>query len=141
MVDIVTPEEAQSLLQDGYVYLDVRSVQEFEIGHATGAYNIPVMLRSGRGLAPNPKFLSVVNAVFAKDRPLVVACKMGGRSKRACQLLTGDGFTVLRDLSAGFDGKKDAFGGLKEPGWKPAGLPVSLDAEPGRSYAELEANG
>ena len=128
------------MLADGYIYLDVRSVQEFELGHATGAFNIPVMLRSGRGLAPNPKFLEVVNARFGKDQRLVVACKMGGRSKRACQMLAGDGFTALRDLSAGFDGKKDAFGGLKEPGWKPSKLPVSLDAEAGCSYAELEAN-
>jgi hypothetical protein len=36
---------------------------------------------------------------------------------------------------SGFEGQRDPFGGLAEPGWAPSGLPVKT---PGGSYAELQ---
>ena len=37
-VNRVSPEEARDLMdKEGYAYLDVRSVPEFEAGHPTGA--------------------------------------------------------------------------------------------------------
>ncbi len=39
----ITPEQAKELLDSnqGYVYLDVRTVPEFEAGHVPGAKNVP----------------------------------------------------------------------------------------------------
>ncbi|MCA9533766.1 MAG: rhodanese-like domain-containing protein [Myxococcales bacterium] len=135
---IVSPEDALELMEDeGYAYLDVRTEAEFDGGHPTGAYNIPLRLRGGAGMVPNDAFLQVVKATFPLDAKLVVGCQMGGRSQAAVALLTQAGFTNLRDVSAGWGGKKDAFGGTAELGWQACGLPIGLRAEPGRDYAAL----
>jgi rhodanese-related sulfurtransferase len=40
----VTPEQALELMRaEGYSYLDVRSVPEFDEGHPEGAYNVPLL--------------------------------------------------------------------------------------------------
>ena len=56
----VSPEEAAVLMEEGCVYLDVRSVPEFEAGHPTGAYNVPLLDMGPGGMVDNPEFLSVV---------------------------------------------------------------------------------
>ena len=47
----ISPEEAQDLLESGedYIYLDVRSVPEFEAGPAPGAKNLPILPRTPAG--------------------------------------------------------------------------------------------
>lgn len=122
---------------EGYVYLDVRSIPEFEAGHPAGAYNIPIAHMTSGGMRPNAGFLAEVATVFAKDAKLVVGCKMGGRSLRAAQALTQIGYENVVDQRAGFDGARDPFGQLQEPGWQRVGFDVALEAAPGRSYDEL----
>lgn len=137
---LISPDEALELMEDeGYVYLDVRTEAEFDGGHPSGAYNIPVRLRGGTGMVPNDAFVDVVKASFPLDAKLIVGCQMGGRSAAAATLLREAGFTDVRDQSAGWGGRKDAFGGTAELGWQAAGLPVGLRAEPGRDYATLRA--
>ncbi|MGB5811232.1 MAG: rhodanese-like domain-containing protein [Polyangiales bacterium] len=134
----VSPEEAKALVDtQGYVYVDVRSIPEFEAGHPTGAYNIPVAHMTPGGMRPNPDFLSEVAAVFPADTKLVLGCKAGGRSLRAAQALSQAGYSDLVDQRAGFSGARDGFGQLQEAGWQAAGLDVATEAEPGRSYGEL----
>ena len=129
----VLPKDAADLLAQGYKYLDVRSIPEFEAGHATGAYNVPLLnLLPGRGMVPNPAFLDVVSKRFAKDDRIVCGCKSGGRSLRAAEMLTGMGYTSIVDLQTGFDGSPDG------KGWRDAGLPIETKADAGKSYAELE---
>ena len=135
----VSPQEARDLMdKDGYVYVDVRSVPEFDAGHPAGAYNVPLMHAGPAGMAPNPEFLDVMQRAFPRDAKLVVACKAGGRSARAASLLESAGFTNVVDQRAGFEGKADATGQV-EPGWRPAGLPVSREPAPGRDYEGLKA--
>src|SRR6185295_9135998 len=100
----VAPEEARDLMDQGYTYLDVRSIPEFEAGHPTGAYNVPLMHMGPGGMAPNPDFLSVVQKRFPTETPLVIGCKAGGRSARAAAVLEGAGYTNLVDQRAGYDG-------------------------------------
>jgi rhodanese-related sulfurtransferase len=139
-VERISPEEAQRRVEeDGYTYLDVRSVPEFEAGHPTGAYNVPIMHAGPQGMRPNPDFLEVVVACFPKDAKLVLGCKAGGRSLKAAQALVQAGYTEILDQKAGFDGARDAFGQLVEPGWSRKGLPVSMDAEDGHAWAALAA--
>ena len=45
------------------------------------------------------------------------------------------------DQRAGWDGARDAFGQVSEPGWSRAGLPTANGAEPGRAYADVKAKG
>lgn len=134
----IEPDEAARLLEEGWTYLDVRSVAEFEEGHAPGAYNIPLLdFVPGQGLKPNPNFVVEVLAAFEPDRPLVVACKAGGRSARAAAVMVESGFTNVVDMRGGFYGEVDQDGVVSCPGWAPRGLPVASGDEPGRSYTDL----
>lgn len=131
----VTAKEASDLMREGWVYLDVRSVPEFEAGHPAGAFNLPIMNAGGFGMTPNLRFMAEVEAAFPKDAKIVVGCQAGGRSLMAAGLMQQAGFADVVDQKAGFGGN----GG--EPGWRAAGLPVAAKAETGRSYAELKAKG
>jgi len=52
----VSPEEALSLVEkEGYAYVDVRSVPEFESGHPEGAYNVPLAHLGPQGMKPQPR--------------------------------------------------------------------------------------
>jgi len=140
--DVVSPMDACTLMQDeGYLYLDVRTVLEFHQGHPAGAYNIPVMLRGDRGMEPNPHFVDEVRAHFSLDTALIVGCKMGGRSQRAAALLRSAGFSRVLDQGAGFDGSRDPFGRTVIPGWKAQQLPVDTVATAGRDYESLCGDG
>lgn len=139
MSEAITPEEAEERMGAGWAYLDVRSIPEFEGGHPPGAYNVPLKHLENGQMVDNADFLRVVEAAFPKDAKLIVACKAGGRSKAATARLEAAGFTQLADQVNGFDGKRNEFGGMEEPGWQPSGLPVTAEVEPGRDYASLAA--
>ena len=140
VVKRVSPQEADALVKDeGYAYLDVRSIPEFDAGHPAGAYNIPLMHATPSGMRPNGDFFPVVAAAFSKGAKLVVGCKTGGRSLRAAQGLLDAGFEAVVDQRAGFQGTRDPFGQVKEAGWQGAGLDVATEAEPDRTYGALLA--
>ena len=135
----VSPREAHDLMErEGYAYLDVRSVEEFEAGHPAGAYNIPLLTLATHGMQENPRFLAEVRALFAAEQKLVLGCKAGVRSLKAAELLLAQGYTHVLDQRAGMDGATDPFGRVRERGWRAEGLPCALSAEPGRSYGELK---
>jgi rhodanese-related sulfurtransferase len=134
----VDPDEAALLLGDGWTYLDVRSVAEFEEGHAPGSYNIPLLdFAPGQGLQSNTNFLIEVLATFEPERRLVVACKAGGRSAAAAAMMVESGFTSVVDMRGGFYGEVDQDGVVSCPGWASRGLPVASGDEPGRSYVDI----
>src|SRR5256885_16264167 len=108
----VSPEEARDLMdKQGYAYLDVRSVPEFEAGHPTGAYNVPLMNMGPGGMTPNPDFLSVVQKSFPREARLVIGCKAGGRSAKAAAMMEQAGVTTLVDQKNGFEGAPLPAGG------------------------------
>jgi rhodanese-related sulfurtransferase len=136
----VSPAEAKRLCdEEGYVFVDVRSVPEFEAEHPQGAFNVPLMHAGTGGMTPNPDFASVMLARFPKDAKIVLGCKGGNRSLRALQTLAQLGFTSLVDQRAGFDAARDAFGAVTEKGWKSAGLPASSGPGGDRSWATLSS--
>lgn len=136
----VTPKEAAELMSEGWTYLDVRSIPEFEQIHPADAANIPLMHARGGRMTPNPDFQKVVEANFPRDAKLVVGCKSGGRSAQAVGLLASLGYQNLADVRGGFGGERDGFGRPVVPGWAESGLPVGTGAEASRPYAELEKN-
>jgi rhodanese-related sulfurtransferase len=139
MVKRVTAPEAAALLAEGWTYLDVRSVPEFDLGHPTGALNIPLLHYAGHGLEPNPDFERVIAANFPRDARLVVGCKVGGRSLQAAALLQAAGYSSVVDLRGGFLGEHDAFGRLVCRGWVDEQLPIETAAPPEHRYEALAA--
>jgi rhodanese-related sulfurtransferase len=137
-IKAVSPEEASALLAEGYVYVDVRSEPEYEAGHVPGALNVPLLHQGPGGMTPNPEFLSVMQSAFGSGEKMIVGCKAGGRSKKAVDQLAQAGFTELVDMSAGWDGSRDAFGRPVE-GWSKKGLPVEPGKPPGQAYADVKA--
>lgn len=81
--------EARRLVDAGARLVDVRSPQEFAIGHIPGAVNIPVQdLERRMGELPG------------KNRPIVLYCRSGARSSNAARLLESAGYTRVHDLGA-----------------------------------------
>jgi rhodanese-related sulfurtransferase len=139
MVKRILPPEAAALVAEGWAYLDVRSIPEFEQGHPPGAANIPLLHFQGGRMAPNADFQRVVEAAYPKEAKIVVACKAGGRSLQAAALLEAAGFTSVVDMRGGFHGESDAFGRVTVAGWAAAGLPVETAGAPDKTYAALSA--
>lgn len=120
----IRPEEACQKMEKGYFYLDVRTVEEFAQGHAKGAVNIPIFIKTPVGREQNPNFLALVQEKFPKNSKLVVGCHSGGRSAMACQVLQAQGYADVCNIIGGFGGGADPDTGEAIAGWKGAGLPV-----------------
>ena len=114
----ISPEEAKELLDsdEEYVYLDVRSIPEFEAGHAPGARNIPLLHRTPVGMQPNGDFVNVCEKALGKDAKIITACLKGGRSMKAAQILMANGFSNVVDMRGGFMGEPDPHGRHRLPG-------------------------
>jgi rhodanese-related sulfurtransferase len=134
----ISPKEASDKLAEGYTYVDVRTVEEFEAGHPPGSVNVPIMLASPRGMVHNPDFMRVMSSAFSKDAKIICGCKQGGRSVRAAQLLIGAGFTNVLEQRAGWDGARNPFGQISEPGWSRLGLPTEQGQPSGRSWEDVK---
>jgi rhodanese-related sulfurtransferase len=134
----VTPDEAASLLGQGWIYVDVRSVPEFEQGHPQGAYNVPFLHRAAHGMVPNPDFAAVMEAAFPKDARLVMGCRTGGRSLQAAEALVARGYQNIIDMRGGLAGELDEANRITCEGWQARGLPVTRTAQSGRTYNDLK---
>lgn len=97
--DEVSPIEAQQLIADGALLLDVREPHEYQAGHAPKAKHIALGVVGHR------------QAELPKDRTIVAVCRSGRRSDTAATQLRAAGFTVL-----------NLTGGMQA--WQAAGLPV-----------------
>lgn len=90
----VGPTEAVLLInRENALVLDVRDEGEFAAGHITDARHIPLAKLEER-LAEIRKF---------KDKPIIVQCQSGMRSKNACNILHKQGFSKLYNLQGGLN--------------------------------------
>ena len=85
--------------QTPHMLLDVRTPQEFSGGHIAGAVNISLQSLSQR------------IEEIPQDRPIVIYCRSGSRSKTAANMLASAGYADVYDL-----------GGIIK--WQRSGLPV-----------------
>lgn len=99
--------DAQALIRDGALLLDVRQDSEFELGHAASALHIP--------LAELPDHLDELE----KSRRILCVCRSGGRSARAGEFLLEQGFDALN-----VEGGMLAWAGEDLPLFADAGDPV-----------------
>jgi len=135
----ISPQEAQDLQGQGYTYLDVRSIPEFEAGHPQEAINLPLLHADpAQGMVPNPEFMEVLAKTYPKESKLVIGCQSGGRSAQAAQFLMANGWTDVVDQRAGFGGARNPeTGAVVEAGWAESGLPVESGNPPDQSYENL----
>lgn len=87
--DQIKPEDAQRLVSEGALLLDVRTPTEFNAGHLPGAINIPLHELGKRIAELEPK-----------EQSIVVYCASGMRSRGARRVLTSAGFTNVSDLGS-----------------------------------------
>jgi sulfur-carrier protein adenylyltransferase/sulfurtransferase len=80
---------------DNFVFLDVREPHEYQIAKIPGAKLIP--------LGEVAKHLDE----FDKDADIVIHCKMGGRSAKACTILRNAGFQHVRNMKGGITAWSD----------------------------------
>jgi rhodanese-related sulfurtransferase len=133
----VLAKEAADLMAEGWKYVDVRSIPEFERGHPAGSYNVPLVhVVPGRGRMPNDEFEAVMGRRFGKGDKLLLGCATGQRSLRAAEILLGAGWTDVVDVQPGFEGERDIYGRVVSVGWRDSGLPVETEA-PGRTWEDL----
>ena len=95
----VTVAEADQLSEENLFILDVRTPGEYKDGHMEGAVMIDWMADG---------FDQKVQAQVAKDQPVLVYCKVGGRSSKAAAKLEALGYTKIYHMHEGYDGYKKA---------------------------------
>ncbi|MBU0483116.1 MAG: sulfurtransferase [Proteobacteria bacterium] len=91
---------------DDHLILDVRQPKEYENGHIPGARLIPMAELPDR--IPS----------LPTDKPILVYCAIGGRSRIAAQMLSGKGLKEVINLTGGFK----AWEGLSAFGPREKGL-------------------
>ena len=99
----VTPQELVDMVnRQNAVVVDIRERKEYQAGHIVDAVNVPYSALEGR-LDELKRY---------RERPLVVACKMGQTAGAAGTLLRKQGFDNVSRLT----------GGMAE--WRNQNLPV-----------------
>ena len=125
-----------------YVYVDVRSVPEFEMGHPAGAVNVPLLHRDERTgqMMPNREFVDVMRANFPPDAKLLIGCQVGGRSAQAAQILSASGFTDVSNVARRLRRRgRSMYRPRPAEGWVQASLPVETGRAEGHGYEDLHA--
>lgn len=95
--------KATRLYNDDALILDVREGKEFASGHIPKARHIPLGSLSSR-IQELDKY---------KDKPILVTCRSGQRSARACGMLKKAGFATVYNQQGGIIA------------WERANLPVT----------------
>jgi rhodanese-related sulfurtransferase len=103
---LASPATFEKLLQDENAQLvDVRTPEEYAEGHLKNALNIPISFDN---------FESQLE-ILDKNKPVLVYCRMGGRSAKAAAKLKELGFTTISDLDGGITS------------WEKEGNPTEVD--------------
>ena len=76
-------KSAAEMLSAGAVLVDVRSAGEFAAGHIEGALWLPL----------DRIHLDIATAVPTRTQPLILYCRSGARSQRACKIVEQMGYS------------------------------------------------
>ena len=104
-MNTIKPKKAEELIKNGNaVSVDVRTRSEFDTGHIPTAINIDFYQSSFE------KEISKLD----KNKYYIMNCQSGGRSGKACALMTELGFSQLSNLEGGI------------VAWKEEGIQVDM---------------
>lgn len=113
----ISPKEAREYVakhpDEDFTLLDVRQDSEYQEEHLPGAVLIPLPQLSDR--------LEEIDA----EKPVLVYCAIGGRSRVAAQMLSGKGFKKVYNMSGGIK----AWQGKEAVGPQDLGLHIFSDME------------
>ena len=100
----ISPAEVYEIItnDEDYIILDVRTQDEYNEGHLDKALLIPV------------DDLEKVVDELPKEKPIIVYCRSGVRSRKAAEILVENGFSKVYDM-----------GGIL--GWQEEGFPVIIE--------------
>ena len=98
----IDPDELRQRLEDGrtLLLLDVREPFERE----------QERIEAARGIPLGELETALEELSEWRERPVVVHCKTGGRSRKACELLRRNGFELVENLRGGLDAWSRDFG-------------------------------
>lgn len=102
-VKVIQWNQVNEAKKQGALFLDVRTNEEFELGHIEGAINIPVDNLRNSLQTLNPK------------QDIIVYCAIGLRGYLAYRILEQNGFTAIRNLSGGYKTYSIASGAQSNP--------------------------
>ena len=91
----ITAEEAKQIMdsEEGYIILDVRTQEEYDQGHISGAI-----------LIPDTEIEAKAEEVLTdKNQLLLVYCRSGRRSKLASEILVELGYTNIKEFGGIID--------------------------------------
>ena len=91
----ITAEEAKQIMdsEEGYIILDVRTQDEYNQGHISGAI-----------LIPDTEIKAKAEEVLTdKDQLILVYCRSGRRSKIAAEALVELGYTNIKEFGGIID--------------------------------------
>ena len=86
----ITAEQAKELMdsEEGYIILDVRTQEEYDLGHIPGALLIPnEVIRE-----------QAEEQLTDKEQLILVYCRSGRRSKEAAQVLAELGYSNVKEF-------------------------------------------
>lgn len=124
------------------VLLDVRTPAEYVfVGHAPMAYNVPVqfwradVFPAGNEpvMEPNPDFLDRAKKVIGPDETVLVICRSGVRSAKACNALAAAGYKKVYNVVDGFEGdavedrRSESYAKRTKNGWRNSRLPWTYE--------------
>lgn len=99
-IGLMFPEELKTYMDTHksgtFTLLDVRQPVEYEEAHLPGAQLVPL-----------PRLINSLGEV-APDRPTIVYCAVGGRSRMAAQLLIHQGYKDVHHLVGGIEAWEEA---------------------------------
>ncbi|CAN5374721.1 rhodanese-like domain-containing protein [soil metagenome] len=100
----VNATEAKALLErGGAIFLDVRDLQEVNLGKIPGAVHI------SRG-----NLETKIEAVVPRDAEVIIYCASGNRSALAAETMTQMGYTNVASLDTGFRGWAESGGDIDD---------------------------
>ena len=102
------PKQAHDFLKKNpnAIFIDCRSEMEYLfVGHPLGAILVP--WNDGPNWEVNPDFVAHVRKAASVDRPIILICRSGNRSKEAGEALERAGFTEGYHVAHGFEGELD----------------------------------
>lgn len=123
----VTPTEAYELLRElpNARLVDVRTQAERDfVGYPTVGSHVE--WETYPGMTYNPDFPEQLKAEVGgdEDQVLIFMCRSGGRSGKAAEAMTRQGYPHCFNLLQGFEGDKDADNHRgTQGGWQAEGMP------------------